>query len=93
MAPEERKQKYGNCGERNGMYCKTHTDEVRKKLLEINKGQVSVNKGKKASEETRQKISEKAKLKIGEKKFVKKIWEIYLLMLLKIQLMEIFIYL
>jgi group I intron endonuclease len=37
MAPEERKQKYGNCGERNGMYGKTHTDEVRKKLSEINK--------------------------------------------------------
>ena len=49
------------------MYGKTHTDEVRKKLSEINKGRVSVNKGKKASEEIRQKISEKAKLKIGEK--------------------------
>ena len=33
MTPEERKQKYGKVGERNGMYGKTHTDEVRKKTF------------------------------------------------------------
>lgn len=67
MSSDERKQKYGKCGERNGMYGKTHTDEVRKKISEINKGKVSINKGKKLSEETKHKMSEAAKLKIGEK--------------------------
>jgi len=67
MTPEERSQKYGKFGDKNGMYGKTHTEEVRKTISEINKGRVSVNKGKKASEETRQKISENAKLRIGEK--------------------------
>ena len=67
LSSEERKQKYGKFGENNGMYGKTHTDEVRKQLSDINKGRVCHNKGKKASDETRQKISENAKLKIGEK--------------------------
>lgn len=66
MTPEERNKKYGKCGERNGMFGKTHSDEVRKKLSEIHKGN-SYCKGKKASEETKKKISDNAKLKIGEK--------------------------
>jgi group I intron endonuclease len=66
MTPEERSQKYGKIGEKNGMYGKTHTQEVRKTISEIHKGN-TYRKGKLASEETRQKMSENAKLKIGEK--------------------------
>lgn len=66
MTPEERSQKYGKVGDKNGMYGKTHTEEVRKIISETQKGN-SYCKGKKATEETRQKLSENAKLKIGEK--------------------------
>ena len=66
MTSEERKQKYGKKGARNGMYGKTHTEENRKKFSEINKGNIYC-KGKKATEETKQKMSEIAKLKTGEK--------------------------
>lgn len=66
MTPEERSIKYGRSGERNGMYGKTHTEEVRKRYSEIHKGN-KYCKGKIASNETRQKLSENAKLKIGEK--------------------------
>lgn len=67
MTTEQRKEKFGKPGEKNGMYGKTHTEEVRKIISQANKGRISVNKGKKASEETRQKISENAKLRIGDK--------------------------
>ena len=66
MTPEERSQKYGKFGDKNGMYGKTHTEEVKKMNSELKKGNTYC-KGKKASEETRQKISENAKLRIGEK--------------------------
>ena len=66
LSSEERKQKYGKYGERNGMYGKSHTDEIRKKLSDTHKGNTYC-KGKKASDKTRQKMSENAKLKIGEK--------------------------
>ena len=33
MTPEERKKIYGSPGHLNGMYGKTHTDEVKKKML------------------------------------------------------------
>jgi group I intron endonuclease len=66
MTSEERKEKFGRPGEKNGMYGKTHTEEARRNLSELHKGN-SYCKGKKASEETRLKISENAKLKIGEK--------------------------
>jgi len=61
MTPEERTQKYGKFGERNGMYGKTHTDESRKKFSELHKGN-TYRKGIIASEKTRQKMSENAKL-------------------------------
>ena len=66
MSPEERKQKYGKNGEKNGMFGKTHTEEVRKMNSELKKGN-TYRIGKKASVETRQKMSENAKLKICEK--------------------------
>ena len=66
MTPEERNKKYGRIGKKNGMFGKTHTEENRKKFSEINKGNTYRN-GKKASDETRQKMSENAKLKIGVK--------------------------
>jgi group I intron endonuclease len=66
MSIEERKQKYGKNGEKNGMFGKTHTEEVRKMNSELKKGN-TYRIGKKASDETRQKMSENAKLKIGEK--------------------------
>lgn len=67
MTSEERSKKYGKFGEKNGMYGKTHTEEVREKISEINKGRICPNKGKLASEETKQKLSENAKLRIGKK--------------------------
>jgi group I intron endonuclease len=66
MTQEERSQKYGKFGEQNGMYGKTHTEEAKKIISEVHKGNVYCL-GKKASEETKQKMSENAKLKIGEK--------------------------
>jgi group I intron endonuclease len=67
MTPEERKQKYGKLGEKNGMYGKTHTDEVKKKNSEMKKGNTYC-RGKKLSNETKLKLSEIRKGKyIGEK--------------------------
>jgi len=55
MTIEERKEKYGKVGEKNGMYGKTHTEEVRNKISEINKGRKPPNLGKKTSEATKKK--------------------------------------
>ena len=57
MTSDERKQKYGKVGERNGMYGKTHTDEVKKKISELKKGNTYC-RGKKLKDETKQKLSE-----------------------------------
>jgi group I intron endonuclease len=68
LTSEERKQKYGRCREKNGMYGKTHTDEVKQRISEIAKK--NGNKpfyGKRFSEETKQKLSTKAKLRTGDK--------------------------
>jgi group I intron endonuclease len=66
MSSEERKEKYGKNGEKNGMYGKTHTEEARKIFSEVHTGN-SYCKGKKASDETKKKFSEIAKQRIGEK--------------------------
>lgn len=66
MTKEEKKRKYGQPGEKNGMYGKTHTEAVRKLLSECNKGRPG-NKDYKPTVEARQKLSDAAKLKIGVK--------------------------
>lgn len=66
MSLEERKQKYGKFGEKNGMYGKTHSEEARKIFSETHKGN-SHRTGKKASEKTKKALSEVAQLRIGEK--------------------------
>jgi group I intron endonuclease len=71
MSCEERKEKYGKIGEKNGMYGKTHTEEARKILSEIKKnkntGEENSFFGKHHTKETKQKFSEIAKQRIGEK--------------------------
>jgi group I intron endonuclease len=66
LTSDEKKEKFGRSGEMNGMYGKTHTEEVKKLQSELKKGNTYC-KGKKLSEETKKKISEKAKLIVGEK--------------------------
>jgi len=70
MTKEEKKKKYGQVGEKNGMYGKTHTEEVRQKISHLKKVNNIGNKnpfyGKTHTEEVRQKLSDAAKLKIGK---------------------------
>lgn len=58
LTTEEYKRRFcTKIGEKNGMYGKTHTDEVKYKLSIINKGRVPVFKGKHHTEETKQYLS------------------------------------
>lgn len=57
MTPEERREKYGKFGAKNGMYGKTHTEEVKKNNSIIKKGNTNF-KGRKHTEESKQKMSE-----------------------------------
>ncbi|MBL4937062.1 GIY-YIG nuclease family protein [Clostridium sp. YIM B02515] len=74
LTDEEKKEKYGRKGDKNPMYGKHHTDEVRKLLSEKAK-RPNPNKGKKIEEiigydkakEVKKILSEKASQKIGEK--------------------------
>jgi group I intron endonuclease len=66
MTKEEKIKKFGQPGDKNGMYGKTHTEEVRKLISECNKGRPG-NKEYKPTSEVLQKLSNAAKLKIGEK--------------------------
>lgn len=66
MSEKERREKFGNYGEANGMYGKTHTPEVRKLLSEINKGN-SYSKGRKLSDDQKRLLSRLASQRIGEK--------------------------
>lgn len=66
MTPEERKLKYGKPCELNGMYGKTHTEEVKQRLSQIHKGKV-YRSGFKLSDEQKAKISERAKKRTGDK--------------------------
>jgi len=65
LTKEEKQQKYGQSGEKNGMYGRTHTDEVKKRSSEMHKGNTYC-KGKKASDETRHKMSIVASQRIGD---------------------------
>ena len=69
MSSEERKKRYGKSGEKNPMWGKTHTEEVKRTLREkaIKRNAISPILGYKATPEQRKKISEAAKLRVGEK--------------------------
>lgn len=61
-------------GEKNPFYGKHHSEEQRKKWSEMRKGMPSVNKGKKASEDTRQKIGAAFKGKTWKLIDGKRVW-------------------
>ena len=74
MSPEEKKQKYGNCGNKNGMFGKTHSEEVRKKLKERKyseqtKEKMSLSAIKKFEKrpDLKENLSKNAQLRTGEK--------------------------
>lgn len=58
LSPEERKRIYGRPGELNGMFGKSHTPEVRKRLSELNLGKVHPWKGRKRDEDFKKKLME-----------------------------------
>jgi|SaaInlV_150m_DNA_4_1039716.scaffolds.fasta_scaffold00340_3 group I intron endonuclease len=62
MTKEERQERWGQSGEKNGMYGRTHTDEVKKRLSEINKAR-EPRKGWTMSEEHKHNLS---KSRIGK---------------------------
>lgn len=66
MSVDERKVKYGRSGELNGMYGKTHTEEVRTANSQLHKGN-TYRTGFKATDETKAKMSVIASQKLGEK--------------------------
>lgn len=66
LSEEERKSKFGLPGEHNGMYGKTHTQDVRDRIGRLHKGN-TYRKGIKASKETRKKLSAIASQRIGDK--------------------------
>lgn len=66
MSKEERQKKWGKPGEKNGMYGKTHTDEVKQLYSTIHRGN-TYNLGRKASQETKYKMSIISSKRLGEK--------------------------
>ena len=60
MTKEERQQKWGQPGEKNGMYGKTHTDEVKQLYSDIHKGN-TYTLGLKMSTDQRKRMSEARK--------------------------------
>jgi len=67
LTPEEYKRRFcTKTGEKNGMYGRTHTDEVKRLFSEMHKGN-TYRLGKKASQETKEKMSVIASERLGEK--------------------------
>lgn len=66
MSDTERREKFGRKGSTNGMFGKTHTDEVKKILSDKAKGN-SYSLGFKHSEETKHKFSEIASKRVAGK--------------------------
>ena len=66
MSKEERQERWGHNGEKNGMYGRTHTDEVKRLYSDMHKGN-TYNLGRKASQETKDKMSVIASERLGEK--------------------------
>ena len=67
LTPEEYKRRFcTKTGEKNGMYGRTHTDEVKRLYSEMHKGNTYCL-GKKASQETKEKLSIIASERLGEK--------------------------
>lgn len=66
MTPEQRREKFGLPKEKNPMFGRTHSDEVKLKISAKQKGH-SRNKGIKRTEETRMKLSLIASQRTGEK--------------------------
>ncbi len=66
LSPEEKIRRFSKPGILNGMFGKTHSPEVRRKLSEMMKGH-SFNKGIKLKPDHIAKISARQKLRIGEK--------------------------
>lgn len=71
LSEEERETIYVKLGDRNGMFGKTHTEEARKIMSEKTKERYLLygvpNLGKKASSETKAKLSKIASLRLGDK--------------------------
>lgn len=66
MTENEKKEKYGRPGDKNPMYGRTHTEEVRQKLSDFHKGNKHAL-GIKWTDEQKKKLSQVASLRIGEK--------------------------
>lgn len=66
MSEDERREKYGRPGELNGMFGRTHTDEVKAALAERSRGNTYCL-GFKHGPEYSRKMSERAKLRVGDK--------------------------
>ena len=58
LSPTDRKRIYGRPGEQNGMFGKTHTPEVRKRLSEINLGKPHPWKGRQRDDDFKKKLRE-----------------------------------
>lgn len=65
MSVEERKAKYGKSGQLNGMYGRTHTEEVKRALSERFRGVPNPKAGKSLTEDGRRRISEYGKTRTG----------------------------